>query len=608
MNILSINLGSFFSSKELLESYCHDKKIDIVCIQETFEHKVKPNLPGWIPYTKPRKSNPSGTNPHGGVAIIGRSSTKLTYSKINSTCPDIEIVCCETYIENQKVLLICVYILDQQSMDKLCLWLHKIDFAKYPNILLFGDFNAHHTFWDPKLYLKKMGEGDTLGKTLFTCININNFKILNDKKPTCRQGNNVIDLAMVKGLHDCQIVCYTDPFPILSTIHNPIITKVGKPINNIKVKYNTKLSEEELSKWKITLERRLQEWKNKFTIDITSEEKREDMCRNFVEEIELSVKSHFKQKSICKYSKPWMNSSIKKAIKNFRRAKRISTKRDNPTTKEEFLKAQSHLQNLIQCEVQNHWSNFQNETASLSQQNFWKKITNFVNPRTFQAVQPIYDKESNDLVWDDKQILEKLTNVHIKRTHVEEEYNFDENFKKEVEIRVKEILSNIDKDKSKNKVPFLGSEITQQEIFEAIDNLNGSGSPGPPQCDSNDPGLPPIILKLGRDVIGPFLFLLIKILWEHGEFPKCLKKDTKIFIPKPDKDDYSREKSYRMLTLSPCIAKIYDSVFSARFYKWLEHINFDDDQYAYRKHLSCQTAMFKFIQTVQENLNKTMQQ
>ena len=38
-------------------------------------------------------------------------------------------------------------------------------------------------------------------------------------------------------LHDCQIVCYTDPFPILSTIHNPIITKVGKPLNNIKVKY-----------------------------------------------------------------------------------------------------------------------------------------------------------------------------------------------------------------------------------------------------------------------------------------------------------------------------------------------------------------------------------
>ena len=94
-------------------------------------------------------------------------------------------------------------------------------------------------------------------------------------------------------------------------------------------------------------------------------------------------------------------------------------------------------------------------------------------------------------MWDDRQILENLTNVHIKRTHVEDEYNFDDNFKREVEIRVKEILSNIGKDKSKDNVPFLGSQITQQEIFEDIDNLNGSGSPGPPQDNIDDPGLPP---------------------------------------------------------------------------------------------------------------------
>ena len=36
-------------------------------------------------------------------------------------------------------------------------------------------------------------------------------------------------------------------------------------------------------------------------------------------------------------------------------------------------------------------------------------------------------------------------------------------------------------------------------------------------------------------------------------------KQKKIFIPKAGKDDYTLEKSYRMLTLhSPYIAKIYD--------------------------------------------------
>ena len=225
MNILSINLGSFFSSKSLLESYCHDKKIDIVCIQETFEHKVQPKFRGWKSFSKPRKSNSSGTNPHGGVAILGRNNIKLVNSKINLTCPDIEIICCETYIENTKILLVCVYMTDQHSMNKLCLWLDNINYSLYPNIMLLGDFNAHHSFWDPNFILKNKGEGDRMGKTLLDSISRNGFKILNDKKPTCRQGNTVIDLAILKGTLDCQVASYTDSYPILSTIHNPIITK-----------------------------------------------------------------------------------------------------------------------------------------------------------------------------------------------------------------------------------------------------------------------------------------------------------------------------------------------------------------------------------------------
>ena len=88
----------------------------------------------------------------------------------------------------------------------------------------------------------------------------------------------------------------------------------------------------------------------------------------------------------------------------------------------------------------------------------------------------------------------------------------------------------------------------------------------------NDPGLPPIILKLDIDIISPNFHNLLTQLWQYGCFPQCLKKDTKIFIPKPGKDDYNRGKEYRILTLSPCIAKIYDSIFAERFYKWLKKL------------------------------------
>ena len=71
-----------------------------------------------------------------------------------------------------------------------------------------------------------------------------------------------------------------------------------------------------------------------------------------------------------------------------------------------------------------------------------------------------------------------------------------------------------------------------------------------------------------------------------GAFLNVSKKHTNIFTPKPGKDDYNKEKAYRMLTLSPCIAKIYNSIFAEKFYKWLEKIDFDPDQFAHRKYHS----------------------
>ena len=50
--------------------------------------------------------------------------------------------------------------------------------------------------------------------------------------------------------------------------------------------------------------------------------------------------------------------------------------------------------------------------------------------------------------------------------------------------------------------------------------------------------------------------------------------------------------------------ELYDGIFSRRFSTWLEQINFDEDQYAYRRNLSCQHAIFKLVQHTVENFNK----
>ena len=92
MNVININLGSFNTSKELLKHYAQDKKANIICISETFEHRNNLHLPGWKFYSKPRDEVKPNINPHGGVAIFVKKDTKPK-PFTPSDLPDIETIC-----------------------------------------------------------------------------------------------------------------------------------------------------------------------------------------------------------------------------------------------------------------------------------------------------------------------------------------------------------------------------------------------------------------------------------------------------------------------------------------------------------------------------------
>ena len=200
MLITSVNLGSFNTSKELLAEYTRSKKVDIVCVSESFEFNDNIHMNGWKLISKAKTPKVDDINPHGGVAILARVSVKIR-KVCDIHCPDIEVVCCETFIDNQKLLLVCTYILTDQDMNTLCRWIPTIDTAKYPNIMICGDFNAHHTLWDPTYRMKRGKTHDTRGKILFNCISNNDFSLRNDKKPTCKQGNYIINLVLTRGLN-----------------------------------------------------------------------------------------------------------------------------------------------------------------------------------------------------------------------------------------------------------------------------------------------------------------------------------------------------------------------------------------------------------------------
>ena len=377
--------------------------------------------------------------------------------------------------------------------------------------------------------------------------------------------------------------------------------KIGQitPWEQIRYKLS-QATEADFKSWKQLIIRDMSQWeKNISPEDKLSSEGRNKITSNFLTSFHKTIDKSFGTKRICQHSKFWISEAIKSALRNFKRCKRIHTKWCDPKSSKDLEDAKKHLDKLIDQSTSSFWSNYMSEMSNLSGKPFWNKVKNITDHRSRNITQPLIN-DSDNLKWEDDEILNILVDKHINRVDINRKYSFDENFCRKINSENESLLS------SEGSNPeIFERQISIKEIQEELSNMNGQGSPGPPSEGLKDsPGIPPSLLKKASEELSPFLKVLFDILWSAGDFPSVLKEDIKFFTSKPNRENYSLAKSYRMLTLSMCVSKLYDSIFSKRFSIWLEQISFDDDQFAYRKNLSCQHAVFKLVQESIEGFNK----
>ncbi len=142
------------------------------------------------------------------------------------------------------------------------------------------------------------------------------------------------------------------------------------------------------------------------------------------------------------------------------------------------------------------------------------------------------------------------------------------------------------------------SDITESEVIKAIGLMKRSSSPGP------DGILPVMLLKSGP-LITSHLNTLFQACWSEGCVPKCWKRDHRIYIPKPGKDNYHTEKAYRPLSLNSVVGKLYERIPTLRFIWFLERtFNIDLWQFSYQKHSSTIHALLHMIQSIKEGFNE----
>jgi len=97
----------------------------------------------------------------------------------------------------------------------------------------------------------------------------------------------------------------------------------------------------------------------------------------------------------------------------------------------------------------------------------------------------------------------------------------------------------------------------------------GSDTPGPDGISAR------LIDKADRGLMHNCLLLLWNKAWANGYFMSEWKREHRVIIPKPDKDNYNECSSYRTISLTSCLGKRYESITAQRLASILDSMKFD---------------------------------
>ena len=138
--------------------------------------------------------------------------------------------------------------------------------------------------------------------------------------------------------------------------------------------------------------------------------------------------------------------------------------------------------------------------------------------------------------------------------------NFDDNFKINLENKLKEIINSSDLITSNNN-------ITIEEVWAAFNKLNNLSAPGPDRICT-------LLIKEGGEKLLNLMRNILNQTYNLGYYPKDWKQENKIFLKTPGKDSYHDPKSYRPISLTNILGKILERIIFNKILHHLESTNF----------------------------------
>nr|XP_054773609.1 uncharacterized protein LOC129281722 [Lytechinus pictus] len=394
----------------------------------------------------------------------------------------------------------------------------------------------------------------------------------NDGTPTRDFSGNLsaIDLALSARCNPNLITWQVDKKNAIWSDHYPILTTLKTMGDSLQVRSHLSLADVDWTAWEDAVSNKLEDLGRSLT-EMTDPDQ---ACKDFTDTIQTLAAEKIPRKRICRHSKPFWNSKMSELLKLCKLSKKTYKRRRTPNN---FTIHQGNVSKFM-VEYKKAFQEWQLEKCEQLKENCedpWRTINKLLNGGTSAPVQPL-ERDDDDYDFNDVDIAERLKKVHIMKTITPG--RFDDIWFNEINNSVQNTIEHestaLVTDASASAKNY-NSDLTSAEIAVALSLMKSNSSPGPDEIH-------PKLIKFAGLSMKRYLLQLFQLCWKTGKIPKIWKRENKIFIPKPGKESYHTEKSYRPLGLTSVVGKLYERVITRRLLAALhEQAFFEPEQFAY---------------------------
>ena len=585
MRFLQCNIQSLNTSLQLLRQCVQRLDVDIIALQETWHPSDGYiNIKNFTQQFLKLRSGKEG----GGVALFTHRRVKAVRLKEYET-DDIEAVWADVKCGKVRTVVGSVYIPpgDISALDKLDKIIGRI-LSTHDKLVLCMDANSRSTLWDDACVGVTTGQKSIrMGRRLEDIIDTHLLNVHNDGSPTYVSGAwaTSLDVTLSTGIMQYGKASWSVISDDLNTPHEGIMFDIGEriPVSRREIidwsnfdwlAYNSKTHDK--------LGSLRDRWFDGCKLNS------DDMVQQLTECIQECIESVAVKKVVSSHSKPWIDKVISEKLKELRVVRKKCQVRKSKLNLENYTKVRDETIAMLKKAEDQWWLTECEKLEEADERQKWKiigRLTNQVMATTVQPLRRTTDK-GVEYVFENDEIRQELEDYHIHRTYACEQKP-DEKVIRVVDQLVQEA-------KEGKGDALMNANVSEYEVKCTFGI--GSDTPGPDGISAK------LIDKADRNLMQECLVILWNKAWSDGYFVADWKKENRVIIPKPGKDDYNECNAYRTVSVTDCIGKRFEYVTAQRLALVLDSVGFDNAQFAYLRNRSATQASMMLVEKVKKAL------